>query len=256
MKLLKSCLSPRSKFITALSEKNEASKANSFLFLGRELEKLKQTQAGTRLSEALPLAIDPGLWVASFLENTEDVDMPQSRKVIESLFELLKGFKEAAQNASITKDVEKTIHKATIWILRRQVEAFDKAFERDSEDIFAFALTPKRDLSTKTLIEDAAKKFPAELRVIMPAKVIEDVQEAGRCLVFDRPTACAFHICRATEGLMRAYYKKLTGIVWPPPGVRHDWKVLADQLRVNGAPKEITQRLQEIREDRNAFRSS
>jgi hypothetical protein len=91
----------------------------------------------------------------------------------------------------------------------------------------------------------------------MPPKVIEDIQESGRCLAFERSTACAFHICRATEGLMRAYYKKLTGDDWPPPPpkpkMRNDWAVLVDQLGVEGAPKKIIERLKELREDRNSY---
>jgi len=43
------------------------------------------------------------------------------------------------------------------------------------------------------------------------------LKEAGRCLAFDLPTACAFHICRATEALMLTYYEALTGNAWPFP---------------------------------------
>jgi hypothetical protein len=35
-----------------------------------------------------------------------------------------------------------------------------------------------------------------------------DFSEAGKCIVFERSTAAAFHILRATEVLVRLYYKK------------------------------------------------
>ena len=63
--------------------------------------------------------------------------------------------------------------------------------------------------------ENAEAKFPKELLAVMPAKSIADIQEAGRCLAFERATACAFHICRATEALMLDYYEHLAGSPWP-----------------------------------------
>ena len=50
---------------------------------------------------------------------------------------------------------------------------------------------------------------------------------------------------------MLAYYEALTGQTWTYK--KRDWKMYNDQLAANGAPKAITDRLGEIREDRNAY---
>ena len=69
--------------------------------------------------------------------------------------------------------------------------------------------------------------------------------------MFDVPVGCAFHVCRATEALMLAYYEKLAKQKWPLPKNR-DWNTYIQHLEKEGAPLEITTRLHEIRKmDRN-----
>ena len=71
-------------------------------------------------------------------------------------------------------------------------------------------------------------------------------------LAFDIPTACAFHICRATESLILKYYEALSGHGWTFK--KRDWKIYVEQLVKENAPRHITDRLDEIRElDRNAY---
>ena len=50
---------------------------------------------------------------------------------------------------------------------------------------------------------------------------------------------------------MLTYYEALTGTAWAFP--RRDWYNYNTQLASNGAPPAITNRLGEIREDRNAY---
>ena len=50
---------------------------------------------------------------------------------------------------------------------------------------------------------------------------------------------------------MLGYYEALTGTAWSLP--KRDWMNYNTQLRVKGAPSAITDRLGEIREDRNAY---
>jgi hypothetical protein len=197
-------------------------------------------------------------WPRSFLGETIGVPIPRTRQALIELkdagmvvHDRLLAAIQNNQDAPIT--VGENVH------LHHLVKIFEREFEHEARDLAIFAVTPKGDLDTRILIEDAAKKFDANLLAVMPDRTKEDIGEAGRCLAFERATACAFHICRATEGLMRTYYKHLTGNDWPPPAVppkkpmNKDWKVLVDQLRVEGAPKSIYTRLDEIRDDRNAY---
>lgn len=210
-----------------------------------------------KLLDAVKLLNAPDLWLKDFLTQTEDMEMPDSRAAARTLLATIHGWFMDLVAALDHKNPHNAVVKdETISRFNAELKTFEEAFNRDCKYLYVFTVTPKGDRSTQILLTNPEKKFPTNLVKAMPQRTIDDLQEAGKCLVFDRPTASAFHICRATEGLMRAYYKKLTGHDWPPPPppkIRPDWGVLVAQLAVNGAPKQITGRLEEIREDRNSF---
>ena len=221
-----------------------------FYHLGAGLAKLKELKAEMPMNEAALLITEPARWLTICRLEMENVFTEHLQHEADDLSKLL-GI--VIREYLRTPLGEGTLAGGTNWAIQSGIRSFESAFDHECRQMDIFAVTPKGDLSTRVLIDDASKKFPQSLLGVMPKQTIEDLQEAGRCLAFERSTACAFHICRATEALMRAYYKKLTGVDWPPPKMNKDWKVLADQLRVKGAPKVITNRLDEIRDDRNAY---
>lgn len=176
----------------------------------------------------------PDLWLKDFLKQTEDMDMSDSRaaavkvrKTIHGVFEdLATLLPEFGTPEAVKKAVVK---EATIRQLKIELERFEEAFARDCKQLDAFTVTPKGDRHTRILLTKPEKKFPENIVKVMPQKTVDDLREAAKCLVFDLPTSCAFHVCRATEGLMRAYYKHLTGNDWPPPAppkLSANWKCL------------------------------
>lgn len=72
---------------------------------------------------------------------------------------------------------------------------------------FAFVTTDKRYDVIK-LLDDMAEVFAPKIYESLPDMAKFDFSEAGKCIVFERPTAAAFHILRGTEVLVRIYYKK------------------------------------------------
>jgi hypothetical protein len=112
-------------------------------------------------------------------------------------------------------------------------------------------LTPKGTYDTSILIENPQGEFPDRLIPVLPPRFISDLKQAARCLVFDIPVGCAFHVCRATESLMIAYYEELAKQPRPYPKNK-DWDAYIDHLVQQGAPATITNRLREIKDmDRN-----
>src|SRR5690606_18328994 len=53
--------------------------------------------------------------------------------------------------------------------------------------------------------------FSDDIKKHMSERSVEDIKAAGRCLAFELYTAVGFHLMRAIEDTMRAYYKFLTG---------------------------------------------
>ena len=61
----------------------------------------------------------------------------------------------------------------------------------------------------KGLIFGAEKAFPEAVVQKLPPQCIKDVQEAGKSIAFDLPTACGFHIFRALETVVLMYFPVL-----------------------------------------------
>ena len=57
--------------------------------------------------------------------------------------------------------------------------------------------------------------FPADL-VTKVSEAVFDAKEAGKCLAYEVPTACGFHVFRVTESVLRKYYAHVTGGAAPP----------------------------------------
>src|SRR5262245_18128571 len=191
-------------------------------------------------------------WLVHFQNDMREVDVPNSNANALALGLNIKQVKDRLFQALLgKKDEPLTANENTN--LRQSLENFEREFYHESRRLAVLAVTPKGDKDVRILLENAEQILPPELVAVLPANVLEDIREAGKCLAFERATACAFHSCRATEGLMRAYYKHLMKVDWPPAGIRPDWKVLVDQLKVNGAPPRQLEKLDDIRADRNSY---
>lgn len=237
-------------------------KLPTFYAFGRIMSQLKVIGSRDSIGDQAVMRVifAAHIWLQFFLNEIRDVSLPNTRDSAQGLSDLLGEYSPrvaAALKATKPGGAMETLGDIFVQRVNEQVDEFETIFKRESKRVSIFAVTRKGIYDTEALIEEGEKKFPPELLAVMPAKVIEDVQEASRCLAFERGTACAFHICRATEGLMRAYYKKLTGDEWPPPPpkpkMNRDWHTLVSQLKVEGAPKKIIERLGELREDRNSY---
>ena len=227
----------------------KATNLNIFLQLGSELRRLcEHVQTGQEVAELWIYSMTAQQWLAAFLYETE----PLQRQ-----------FKDSRTQIADLQDAISRIHtprrlgegpvrqEEASWLLNG-VEEFEKAFDREHRSVGVYVVTPKGTRDTTLLIEAPESDLPEKVLPLLPEQFLYDLKQSARCLAFDIPTACAFHVCRATESLMLAYYEKLTGHGWAFK--KRGWKIYVEQLTVKKAPKRITDRLDEIRDiDRNAY---
>jgi hypothetical protein len=137
-----------------------------------------------------------------------------------------------------------------IGVLERHKQ-FEKNFDREHRNIDVFTVLPKGIYDTHALIEKPEHKFPESIRACFTDQILYDIRQAGRCLAFEAPTAAAFHVLRATEALIRDYYRVLAGQSWPFQ--QRDWgRYLTELNKLSGVNNDITSRLNEIKNcDRN-----
>lgn len=220
---------------------------NIFYFLGEALGEIEKLEAGVVASANWIYLQHPNDYLLRFLNETEGINLPDSRKAAEQLSDV---FYKIICRAR--EDVTYVLSPTDITQIIEGADKFERCLEREYRYLDVFTVTPKGIYDTRLLMTKPEDKFPERVRRHLPKQSLDDIKQAARCLAFDIPTACAFHICRATESLMLAYYEVLSGKPWAL--TNRNWKVYIDHLVVHGAVKTITDRLGEIKDtDRNAY---
>jgi hypothetical protein len=91
----------------------------------------------------------------------------------------------------------------------------------EAEGFELFATTPKR-LDVEKLLNNPAALLPPTVFTRLPSLTKYDLSEAAKCLAFERPTAAAFHVLRATENVLREFYRaqvktnRIKTLLWGP----------------------------------------
>jgi len=204
---------------------------------------------GKEYPELLVNLAFPRQWLLAFLNQTNEFEryLSDSRKAAEALLRAIRAITDPdrarAGHPVTQEECDSLVHGAA---------QLDECFERETRKLSVFTVTPKGTRDTGILIESPEDDFTPDQQKILPKQFLYDLKQAARCLAFDAPTACAFHVCRATEALMLAYYEKLAGQPWPYPN--KGWDSYIDHLVKLKAPTSITDRLREIKSsDRNAY---
>ena len=72
------------------------------------------------------------------------------------------------------------------------------------------------------------------------------INQAGRCLAFEVPTAALFHMFRAADSVLRRWYKQVTGV--EPKVKMRNWGTYIRKLRECGVDEKILSALEQIKE--------
>ncbi len=237
-------------FATAAESSMKATNLNIFYQLGSQLRYfIQEAHIGQEWDELFMFSHYAKEWLAAFIQETAEYgdSLVDSRASAQGLLNHVNTIFSLPQS-----DWKRPITPDEYIGLSNGQDEFEKNFEREHRNIDVFTVTPKGIYNTRLLMDRPEMQFPESLRPILPIQTLYDLKQAGRCLVFDIPTACAFHTCRATESLMLEYHGLLSGGPWNFK--KRDWKIYIEQLTVQNAPLKITQRLGEIKSlDRNAY---
>ena len=105
--------------------------------------------------------------------------------------------------------------------LNRLIHALRQTLEAELKGINAYTISPKR-LDVEKLTSDVASLFAPDVYQSLTPLAQYDLSEAARCIAFERPTAGAFHLMRATEEVLRGYYchyvrrDRISPMLWYP----------------------------------------
>jgi hypothetical protein len=118
------------------------------------------------------------------------------------LRELLEQFAQAGDAAVLTDE--------QFRLLDSDISSLRATLESELQSIYAYSLTPSC-LPTHTLIGDPASLLAPNAYARLPKSARFDITEAARCLAFELSTAAAFHLTRAVEAALEAFYVSAAG---------------------------------------------
>jgi hypothetical protein len=96
------------------------------------------------------------------------------------------------------------VQEADIWTLKNQKSQLEIVLLSEMATLPVYLITPKEAYDLEKLIDDGLSLFPPAMLGKAP-ETYWDAQEAGRCLAFERNTACGFHAFRVVEAVLRRY---------------------------------------------------
>jgi hypothetical protein len=113
-------------------------------------------------------------------------------------------------DAILAREDTATIQFAEGISLLTALNTFEMALLSEASIADAYYVLEKDPYSTLALITKGETLFPPDTLKKAPEAHL-DLQEAGRCIAYELPTAAAFHIHRATEAVLRRYWTAVTG---------------------------------------------
>mgnify|MGYP001328680932 CR=1 FL=1 len=91
--------------------------------------------------------------------------------------------------------------------LKEELKLVRHTLAAETKGKYAFFTTDKK-YDVEKLLDKIEKIFSPNIFDSLPTMAKQDFSEAGKCIAFERATAAAFHILRATEVIVRLYYQK------------------------------------------------
>jgi predicted SAM-dependent methyltransferase len=178
-----------------------------------------------------------------------DSDLVSIKTCRESGSSLVAAITEAVPldfTAASSQDKTVTLSWLAAYHIRNRTTEFQTVLAAELNLLDTYVVSQKGAYSTSDLIDHAELLIPDSLRGMLPQQATVDIQQAGKCIAYDVPTGAAFHILRATESVIRAYYLHVLGIL-PKPKMRN-WGAYAKNLKAGGADPKITSYIDHLRE--------
>jgi hypothetical protein len=168
-----------------------------YYFFGTCLRFLQDAKAGRPIGE--PVGAEG--WIRfnlnKFFEYLDEFEMHVTRRAATEL--------RRFRDDIAIRPAEDRLSKEEANELSKLVSDLRKTLEAELQGYNAYIVTPKR-LDVHRLLSDVPSLFSPGAYSKLNEIAKYDLQEAGKCIAFERPTAAAFHLLRATEAVVRDFY--------------------------------------------------
>lgn len=135
--------------------------------------------------------------IDSLFKKLEDLNLRVTIRAAGDLRSLLTELKATPADSKLDAPQARKLNN-TVRSLRQTLEA-------ELKGVNAYVVSPKR-IEVERLVTDPASLFSPDIFNSLSELARFDITEAAKCIAFERPTAAAFHLMRATEETLRNYY--------------------------------------------------
>jgi hypothetical protein len=133
--------------------------------------------------------------------------------------------------------------------IRTDLDTFQIALSEELKLLPLFSVEEKGNLSIDRLVDAASDGYAPNSLALLDDFMKREINEAGRCLAFGRPTACGFHILRAVEIGLKGYVVATMGAL--PKMNQRNWGEYISLMSTAGASPDLIDFLRILKAKRN-----
>lgn len=183
----------------------------SFLYTtGKQIQPLTALRQEMTFGEAL-LALFVAEYALETLLVNSIYQLRTSRQDGQALLSQITAMREKASH----EDHSKQTLGYELNTLNSMLARFEAVFAAELRVSALYLVSQQKALDTAAVILDGSSAFPSDLAQKAPA-ALPDTRDAMKCIVFELPTAAGFHLHRANESVLQAYYHAVTSGERPP----------------------------------------
>lgn len=123
---------------------------------------------------------------------------------------------------------------------------FETILISELQSLSSYVVTKKGGFDIEAMVDAGKMFFSKDLETKVPS-AISDLEQAMRCIAFEVPTAAGFHLHRANEAVLRAYWDHVTGGA-KRPKQNNMGVYLAELEKLNKGNKSVRAHLQSIKD--------
>lgn len=178
----------------------------------------------------------------------DSILLPPSRRAASELKQAILDVKPDGKFiGALGVSAQEQIPSYKFFFIRQGVQKLEAVLANDMPGISSYVVAQKGIYNTEDLIDNATRHLPRSAS--LPGQSKTDIKEAGRCLAFELSTASAFHMWRAVEVVMGAYYEALTGKTFKQAKIQRNWGTYIKALQDASAETKVTEFLDHIRKE-------
>lgn len=218
--------------------------AYQFYTLGMVLHPLSKVKEGVKVSSIL-LELMTSLRELESFKNEKNIQLSVCKPLAIKIQQAIKNIVEPILEEG-GEGIDKELDWTQAYNISNGVKEFETVLSAELPSISIYHVSQKGAYSTADLIERAEFVLDEKVRASITPQALVDIQQAGRCIAFECPTAAGFHILRATEAVLREYYGVVVGK--PPKAKVRNWGFYIKILKSHSADPKVIAVLDQIRE--------